>query len=54
MLPYQRHTEKLEELLEQLFEDDNSTPEDVKVLKRPKPFMPADGNCCTYSYLGYS
>jgi len=54
MLPYQRPTEKLEKLLEQLFEDDNSTPEDVKVLKRPKPFMPTDGNCCTYSYLGYS
>ena len=51
MLLYDRDEKKLEKLLERLFEDDGSVPEDVEVLGRPgpKPY----GSCCTSSYSDY-
>ena len=55
MLPYQEHRKKLEKLLEKLFEEDSdyeSVPEEVKVLKKPRPFEPFT-NCCSYSYSSY-
>jgi hypothetical protein len=51
MLPYE-DGKKLEKLLERLFGDDESTPEDVVVLRGPippiKPFA-----CCSNSYGSY-
>jgi hypothetical protein len=52
MLPYQEDGKRLEQLLEKLFDDDESTPEDVGILKKPgRPGPRSD--CCTYSYGGY-
>jgi hypothetical protein len=52
MLPYQDYTSKLEKLLERLFEDSESTSEDVEVLRKPRPFE-SSSSCCTYNYGGY-
>ena len=50
MLPYQDETRKLEKLLDSLFSDE-STPEDVEVLRKPLPPGPLS-ECCTYNYGG--
>ena len=52
MLPYQKDAKKLEKLLERLFTYDESTPDDVEVLRRPgpKPFS----DCCNYNYANFS
>ena len=52
MLPYQEDGKKLEELLEKLFVDNESTPEDVKVW-RGSSSVGTLGNCCNYSYGSY-
>lgn len=45
--------EKLENLLDSLFaDDDESTSEDVMILWGPVP-LELLGQCCTYSYLSY-
>jgi len=54
MLPYQEETKKLENLLEELFEDADPDPddEDIDLLKKPRlpePFR----SCCTYNYGSY-
>lgn len=52
MLPYE-DGKKLEKLLEKLFEDDDeSTPEDVVVLRRPIPPIEPFG-CCSNNYSSY-
>ncbi len=52
MLPYQGDAKKLEKLLEKLFEDDESTPKDVKVWKGRRS-AETYGSCCTYNYSDY-
>ena len=52
MLPYPKDTEKLEKLLEKLFEDDELTPEDVKVWKGRRSSS-AYSSCCSISYSSY-
>ncbi len=45
--------EKLENFLESLFVEDESTPEDIVVLEMPgllKSFV----QCCVYSYTSYN
>jgi hypothetical protein len=49
MLPYQEDGKRLEQLLEKLFEDDGSTPEDVGILRKPGRPRPLS-ECCSYSY----
>jgi len=45
--------ENLEKLLESLFaDDDESSLEDIVVLRRPVPFNPSP-NCCVNSYTSY-
>ena len=52
MLPYE-DGKKLEDLLKQLFADDNgSDPEDVMILVRPVPPEPFRG-CCDWNYGSY-
>ena len=53
MLPNQEDARKLERLLEKLFEDDGSTPEDVKVWK-DRPRTETYSACCNYSYSSYN
>ncbi len=49
MLPYQYDTHKLENLLRELFEDDDSGLDEVVVLRRP--IGPESYySCCTVSY----
>jgi hypothetical protein len=51
MLPYQKDGKKLEELLDSLFGDnDESTPEDVTVTKKPIRPPVILTSCCTYNY----
>ncbi|MFC1715450.1 hypothetical protein ACFL6S_17405 [Candidatus Poribacteria bacterium] len=45
--------DELDNLLERLFADDESTSEDIVVLGRPVPFTLLT-DCCSYSYSGYS
>ena len=52
MLPYQEDGNELERLLEKLFEDDESTPEDVKVFRDIRS-AETSSNCCTYNYSNY-
>ncbi len=55
MLPYQENRKKLEKLLEKLFEDDDEwTPDDIAVLRKPKRPIRPFTDCCSYSYGGYS
>ena len=53
MLSYQEDQKKLEELLNELFSnEEESTPEDIVIWKIPN--LPETfGNCCTYSYASY-
>ncbi len=44
---------ELENLLESLFADDESTGDDIVVLGRPIQFELLTA-CCTYSYTSYS
>ncbi len=52
MLPYQEDGNELERLLKKLFEDDESTPEDVDVFKDMRS-AEISSNCCSYNYLNY-
>ena len=53
MLPYQEDQRMLEELLDELFSDEEkSTPEDFEIWKMPS--LPETfGNCCNYNYASY-
>lgn len=51
MLPYQGNGNELEKLLGTLFEDNK---EDITVLSIGIPLPQIFGNCCTYSYAGFS
>lgn len=45
---------KLEELLEELFSDDNElASDDITVLSWSDPIILPFGNCCKYNYINY-